>query len=86
MVYADQAKDQHYGEAYNTEFLKELERVRKERKLQTFDSPLSQDSEIDHSTLPVDYKKWNEEKMFDKNAPGLFGRMKKPTMRFGGNL
>jgi len=80
-VYTDMYKDQHYGEKYNIEFLKELEKVRKERKLHTFNSPLSNDEKVDHSTLPKDYEKWNDENMFDKNAPGLFGRMKKPAIR-----
>lgn len=74
------AKDLEYGEKYNTSFLKELEKVRKEREIVTVTNPLSPEQTIDHSTLPKDYDEYNSPKNLKKDDLGLFGRVKKPSL------
>jgi len=69
-----------YGEQYNTGFLKELEKVRKEREVTTVANPLSHIGENDHSTLPKDYDGFNDPKNLKKDDVGLFGRVKKPNL------
>ena len=69
-----------YGEKYNTDFLKELEKVRKEREVVTVENPLSPGLETDHSTLTKDYDSFNDPKNLKKDDLGLFGRVKKPKL------
>jgi len=69
-----------YGEKYNTSFLKELEQVRKERKVVTVENPLSHAEDIDHSTLPAGYDGFNDPKNLKKDDVGLFGRIKRPNL------
>jgi hypothetical protein len=69
-----------YGEKYNTSFLKELEQVRKERKVVTVDNPLSPAAKTDHSTLPKGYDGFNDPKNLKKDDVGFFGRIKLPNM------
>jgi len=69
-----------YGEAYNIGFLKELEKVRKEREITTVENPLSNINADDHSTLPKDYDGFNDPKNLKKDDVGLFGRVKKPNL------
>lgn len=65
------------GEKHNMEFLKELEKVRKERKNVTVENPLSPKETTDHSTLPKGYDGFNDPKNLKKDDVGLFGRIKK---------
>ena len=74
------AEEETYGEKYNTSFLKELEQVRKERKVVTIENPLSQAEDIDHSTLPDGYDGFNDPKNLKKDDVGLFGRIKRPNL------
>lgn len=76
----DGASEEHYGEKYNTNFLKELEKVRKERQVVTVENPLSPGQEIDHSTLTKGYDGFNDEKNLKKDDVGLFGRVKRPNL------
>jgi len=69
-----------YGEKYNTSFLKELEKVAKERAVTKVLNPLSQEEKIDHSTLTKDYDSFNDPKNLKKDDVGLFGRIKKPNL------
>jgi hypothetical protein len=69
-----------FGNKYNTDFLKELEKVRKERKITTVINPLSPAATIDHSTLTPDYDGFNDSKNLKKDDLGLFGRVKKPNL------
>lgn len=69
-----------YGEKYNMSFLKELEKVRKERVITTVENPLSPGETIDHSTLPKGYDGFNDPKNLKKDDVGLFGRIKKPDL------
>ena len=69
-----------YGEKYNTSFLKELEKVSKEREITTVVNPLSHTEKSDHSTLPKDYDSFNDPKNLKKDDLGLFGRVKKPNL------
>lgn len=69
-----------YGEKYNAGFLKELEKVRRERKTNVVTNPLSPDETIDHSTLPRGYHDFNNSKNLDKEDIGFFGRIKKPNL------
>ena len=73
-------KGEYYGEKYNVSFLKELEKVRKEREVVTVLNPLSQPAGTDHSTLPKDYDGFNDPKNLNKDDVGLFGRIKKPNL------
>jgi hypothetical protein len=79
-------KEEYYGEKYNVTFLKELEKVRKEREIVTVLNPLSQPAGTDHSTLPKDYDGFNDPKNLNKNDVGLFGRIKKPNLKKVGML
>ena len=74
------AEEETYGEKYNTSFLKELEQVRKERKVVTVENPLSHAEDIDHSTLPAGYDGFNDPKNLKKDDVGLFGRIKRPNL------
>lgn len=74
------AEAETYGEKYNTSFLKELEQVRKERKVVTVENPLSHAEDIDHSTLPDGYDGFNDPKNLKKDDVGLFGRIKRPNL------
>jgi hypothetical protein len=76
----DGAEEETYGEKYNTSFLKELEQVRKERKVVTVENPLSHAEDIDHSTLPDGYDGFNDPKNLKKDDVGLFGRIKRPNI------
>lgn len=71
---------QKYGEKYNTDFLKELEKVRMERKTVTVENPLSPAGTTDHSTLPKGYDEFNDPKNLKKDDMGLFGRIKRPNL------
>ncbi len=70
-----------YGEAYNVSFLKELEKVRKERDVTIVENPLSPAETIDHSTLPKNYDSFNDPKNLKKDDVGFFGRIKLPNLR-----
>ena len=74
------AEEETYGEKYNTSFLKELEQVRKERKIVTIENPLSHAEDTDHSTLPDGYDGFNDPKNLKKDDVGLFGRIKRPNL------
>ena len=80
------AAEEHYGEKYNTSFLKELEKVRKEREVVTVENPLMPGQEIDHSTLTKDYDSFNDPKNLKKDDIGLFGRVKRPSLFKVGKL
>lgn len=69
-----------YGEEYNTDFLKELAKVSKERQVTTVENPLSPKETVDHSTLPKGYDGFNDPKNLKKDDVGLFGRIKKPNL------
>jgi len=69
-----------YGEKYNMSFLKELEKVRKEREIVTVENPLSPGEKIDHSTLPKGYDGFNDPKNLKTDPVGFFGRIKKPDL------
>lgn len=66
-----------YGEKYNMDFLKELEKVRNERGnvVRSDEKP-----ETDHSDLPTGYEDFNSKKNMPKDDIGLFGRVKKQTV------
>jgi hypothetical protein len=66
-------QDVPYGENYNTGFLKELEKVSKERKAAVIENPLSSTEKTDHSTLPKGY---NDKPTEDVQS--LFGKIKLP--------
>lgn len=80
------AEEEHYGEKYNTNFLKELEKVRKEREVVTIENPLMPGQEINHSTLTKDYDSFNDPKNLKKDDVGLFGRVKRPSLFKVGKL
>ena len=75
-----------YGQTYNTEFLKELAKVAKERQITTVENPLSPDSKVDHTMMPKDYDGFNDPKNLKKDDVGLFGRIKKPNLMKVGML
>lgn len=75
-----------YGEAYTTGFLKELEKVRKERETVVIANALSSTEKIDHSTLPKGYDGFNDPKNLNKDDVGLFGRVKKTGLSKAGML
>lgn len=66
-----------YGAEYNTNFLKELEKVSKERATTVVINPLSPQSTDNHSTLPSGYDEFNSPKNLKSDDVGLFGRIKK---------
>lgn len=78
--------EETYGAKYNTAFLKELEKVRKERESVTVENPLSPAEKIDHSTLPKGYDGFNDSKNLPKDDVGLFGRIKKVNLIKVGKL
>jgi len=75
-----------YGETYNASFLKELEKVRKEREQVVVENPLSPAAKTDHSTLPQGYDSFNDPKNLKKDDVGLFGRVKRPDLLKVGKL
>lgn len=75
-----------YGEKYNTDFLKELEKVRKEREITTIQNALSHKEDINHSTLTPDYHGYNDAKNLPKEDVGFFGRIKRPDFKKSGVL
>jgi hypothetical protein len=74
------ADRERYGEKYNTDFLKELEKVRKEREMVKVNTPLSPDEQFDQSMMPKDYHGFNDAKNLDQHQIGLFGRIKRPNV------
>lgn len=79
------AKDESmYGTGYNTPFLKELEKVRKERDITVVKNALMPGEDIDHSTLPAGYDNFND--TLPKDDVGLFGRMKQSTKPKSGGI
>ena len=75
-----------YGDDYNKTFLKELEKVRKDRKIVTVTNPLIPAQKEDTSMLPKGYEDWNAEKNFNRDDEGLFGRVKRPPLIKVGKL
>jgi len=75
-----------YGDKYNVTFLKELEKVRKEREVVTVENPLSPAASEDHSMMPKGYGEFNAEKNFNRDDKGLFGRVKRPALIKVGKL
>lgn len=75
-----------YGEKYNTDFLKELAKVSKERSINTVENPLSPAASTNHSTLPPGYDSFNDPKNLKKDDVGLFGRVKRPNLTKAGVL
>lgn len=69
-----------YGEKYNISFLKELEKVSKERPDSRVFNALSPKETIDHSTLTDGYDEFNSAKNLKKDDLGLFGRVKKTNL------
>ena len=67
-----------YGEEYNMSFLKELEKVSKERSTTTVINPLSPKATTD--ATPAGYDSFNDTKNLKKDDVGLFGRIKKPNL------
>jgi len=76
----DDTEEVPYGAAYNTDFLKALEKVSKERKVTTVINPLSQAEKTDHSTLGKGYDSFNDPKNLKKDDVGLFGRVKRADL------
>jgi len=74
------ADQEAYGEKYNTSFLKELEKVSKERKETIVVNPLSPLQTKDNKDLPKDYDGFNNDKNLKTDQVGLFGRIKKPNL------
>ena len=70
-----------YGDSHNTNFLKELEAVRKARPQVTVNNPLSPAQTIDHSTLSPGYHGYNGAEMSKTDTLGFFGRNKKATIK-----
>lgn len=70
-----------YGETYNVSFLKELEKVRKEREAVIVETPLSQKADVDHSTLPAGYDSFNDPKNLKTDDVGFFGRVKRTSVK-----
>lgn len=75
-----------YGEKYNIDFLKELEKVRKERSAVVVENPLSKKDSTDHSDIGSSYDSFNDPKNLDKETTGFFGRIKKPSLVKVGTL
>lgn len=74
-----------YGEKYNINFLKELEKVRKEQEKVIVENPLSHAITDDNGSLPSDYDDFNSAKNLPKDQVGLFGRIKLPKVGRGNN-
>ncbi len=84
--YEETGDKAEYGETYNVSFLKELEKVRKDRESVVVENPLSPKETIDHSTLPKGYDGFNDPKNLPKEDIGLFGRIKLPKQIKVGTL
>lgn len=69
-----------YGEKYNSEFLRELDKVNKERAVTTVENPLSPAATTDHADLGKSYDSFNDPKNLKSDDVGLFGRIKKPNL------
>jgi hypothetical protein len=82
----DDAEDVPYGETYNTEFLKTLAQVAKDRKTTVVVNALSPAETADHSTLPKGYDSFNDKKNLNKDDQGFFGRIKLPSLSKAGVL
>ena len=80
----DDTETAPYGEAYNTDFLKALDKVSKERQSTIVINPLSPAETIDHSTLTKGYDTFNDPKNLKKDDQGFFGRIKKPSLTRAG--
>lgn len=78
--YEESGDKDMYGEKYNMSFLKELDKVKKERNTVVVENPLSPKETIDHSTLPKDYDSFNDAKNLKTDDVGFFGRIKKPAL------
>jgi hypothetical protein len=78
--YEPDGEEVPYGEKYNISFLKELDKVRRERKTNVVTNPLSPDEAIDHTTLPKGYHDFNSSKNLKTDDVGFFGRIKKPNL------
>ncbi len=76
--YTDTDRSEMYGKEYNTEFLKELQKVAAERKYTKVYNSLSTEETEDHSTLPNGYHDFNDAKNVDEHQISLFGRIKRP--------
>ena len=70
-----------YGAEYNIGFLQELEKVREEREITIAENPLSIAASTDHSVLPAGYDSFNDPKNLKKDDVGLFGRVKKVSIK-----
>lgn len=77
------AAEAAYGEKYNVNFLKELEKVRKERDTKIVETPLSPKETTDHTTLPAGYDGFNDPKNLPTESVGFFGRIKLPKVGRG---
>ena len=75
-----------YGSEYNISFLKELDKVSKERNETAVLNPLSKDVSVDHGDLPKGYDDYNDAKNLPKENVGLFGRVKKVGLEKAGIL
>lgn len=75
-----------YGLALTTGFLRELEKVRKEREITIVTNSLVKDETVDHSTLPPGYDDFNSAKNLKTDDVGLFGRVKKVDLLKVGKL
>jgi hypothetical protein len=82
----EEVEEVPYGEKYNISFLKELDKVRKERESVTVENPLSPGAKTDHSTLPQGYDGFNDPKNLKKDDVGLFGRIKRADFTKAGVL
>lgn len=75
-----------YGSEYNISFLKELDKVSKERNDTAVLNPLSKDASVNHGDLPKGYDDYNDAKNLPKENVGLFGRVKKVGLEKAGIL
>lgn len=78
--YEESGDKDMFGEKYNVSFLKELDKVRKERNAVVVENPLSPKETVDHSTLPKDYDGFNDPKNMKTDDVGFFGRIKRPAL------
>lgn len=70
-----------YGDKYNVNFLKELEKVSKERSTTIIENPLSPAQTVDAPA--AGYDTFNDAKNLKKDDVGLFGRIKLPKIGRG---
>ena len=68
-----------YGADYNINFLKELEKLSKERTVTVVNNPLSPGVSAD--SLDKSYDSFNDPKNLKKDDVGLFGRVKKTDVK-----